>query len=136
MNHWLVKTEPDEYSWDDLVREGNAVWDGVRNYAARKHLQGMEMGDLVLFYYSGKKAGIVGIAQVVRTAYPDPTTDDDRWVAVDLTAVEPLPLLPLKTIKNTPELAEIPLVRISRLSVQPVPADAFELMVNLAKQQA
>jgi predicted RNA-binding protein with PUA-like domain len=135
MNHWLVKTEPDEYSWDDLVEEGKAMWDGIRNYAARKHLNGMQEGDLVLVYHSRTNPGVVGIAKVVREAYPDPTTEDDRWVAVELTAVEPLPPLSLKIIKNTPALAEIPLVRISRLSVQPVPEDAFALMVKLAKQQ-
>ncbi len=115
---WLVKSEPYKYSWDDFVRDRSTCWDGVRNYAARNHLQNMRAGDLVLFYHSGEGREIVGVARVTREAYPDPTTDDERWVAVDLEPVAPLERpVGLDEIRRDPALADIPLVRQPRLSV-------------------
>src|SRR6187200_3782622 len=104
MAYWLVKSEPDTYSWDDFVKEGQTCWSGVRNYAARLHLRSMKKGDEVFFYHSNEGTDIVGIAKVVKEAYQDPTTDDDRWVAVDIKAYKklekPVPLAVLKTDKR------------------------------------
>lgn len=135
MNYWLVKAEPEgDYSWDDLVRDGSTYWSGIRNYAARKHMNAMEVGDLVFYYHSQKQRRIVGIARVTKTAYQDPTTEDDRWVAVDIEPVKPLTEpVDLATVKATPSLAEMALVRISRLSVQPVSKKEFETILKLGK---
>ena len=131
---WLVKSEPYKYSWDDFVRDGSTYWDGVRNYAARNHLRDMRAGDLVLFYHSGEGREVVGVARVVREAYPDPTTDDERWVAVDLEPVVPLERpVGLDEIRGDPALAGIPLVRQSRLSVMPLERDAFRRILELGK---
>jgi predicted RNA-binding protein with PUA-like domain len=132
MQYWLLKTEPETFSYDDLLREGQSNWDGVRNYAARNHLKAMQVGDLALVYYSGKDRAIVGVAKVTATAFPDPTTDDDRWVAV---AVQPAYLLQkhvtLDHIKTDPQLAEMVLLRLARLSVQPVTAAEFAHVIKL-----
>jgi predicted RNA-binding protein with PUA-like domain len=121
MQYWLLKTEPETFSYDDLLREGQSHWDGVRNYAARNHLKAMAVGDRALIYYSGKDRAIVGVAEIAAAAYPDPSIDDERWVAV---GVKPIFLLQhpisLDHIKTDPQLAEMVLLRISRLSVQPV----------------
>lgn len=131
MNYWLVKTEPDTYSWDDFIKKGRDQWDGIRNYAARLHLKSMQVDDLVLFYHSNKGKEIVGIAKVVRDFYPDPTTDDDRWVVVDLEPLRKLKrAVSLQEIKVDERLIDIPLVRIGRLSVQPVPKEAFEIILE------
>lgn len=131
MNYWLVKTEPDTYSWDDFIKKSRDQWDGIRNYAARLHLKSMQVDDLVLFYHSNKGKEIVGIAKVVRDFYPDPTTDDDRWVVVDLEPLRKLKrAVSLQEIKVDERLIDIPLVRIGRLSVQPVPKEAFEIILE------
>ncbi|HLS29189.1 MAG TPA: EVE domain-containing protein [Opitutales bacterium] len=136
MNYWLVKQEPEDYSWDDLVRDGKTVWDGVRNYQARNNLKNMKVGDRVFFYHSVKERRIVGIAEVVREAFPDPTIDDDRWVAVELKAVEPIANpVSLDQIKKDASLAEIPLVRQSRLSVMPLEKEVFDRILELAQHR-
>ena len=132
--YWLVKQEPEDYSWDDFVRDGRTTWSGVRNYAARNNLKAMQSGDLVLFYHSGESKSVVGVACVARAAFPDPTADEAGWVAVDLTPVKPLPQpVTLAQIKAESSLQEIALVRISRLSVQPLKAAEFAKIKNWGK---
>ncbi len=132
--HWLVKSEPGTYSWERFVREGQAVWDGVRNPQARNHLAAMQAGDLVLFYHSGEDREVVGVAKVARTAYPEPGAGDPRWVAVDLVPGKPLAhSVALAEIKSDRALAGIPLVRQSRLSVLPLEPEAFERILELSK---
>ncbi len=134
MAYWLVKSEPAEYSYDDLVAEGVGMWDGVRNYAARKHLRGMQIGDLVLFYHSRQGLEIVGIAEVMKAAYPDPTAEKGDWSAVDLKAIKPFTNpVSLKVIKATPALQDLALVRIGRLSVMPVASDHFDLLLEMGE---
>lgn len=134
MAHWLVKSEPSTYSWQRFVEEGSAVWDGVRNAQARLNLAAMKKGDEVLFYHSGEDRAVVGIAKVSGTARPDPTSDDPRWLAVDLVPVRPLPRpVTLADVKATPSLKDIALVRQSRLSVMPLGATEFRAIVALAK---
>ncbi len=131
---WLVKSEPYKYAWEDLVRDGSTYWDGVRNYAARNHLREMRPGDLVLFYHSGEGKEVVGVARVTRDAYPDPTTDDERWLAVDLEPVTPLERpVGLDEIRADPVLTQLPLVRQPRLSVMPVPREAFQRILKLGR---
>ena len=121
--YWLVKQEPEDFSWSDFVRDGRTAWTGVRNYAARNHLRAMAKGDTVFFYHSGDEKSVVGLAEVIRPAYPDPTADEDGWVAVDLKPLRPLPrAVPLADIKSDPALQGMVLVRQSRLSVSPVTA--------------
>ncbi len=118
---WLVKSEPGTYSWDDLVREGRTHWTGVRNYAARIHLKAMRVGDPVLYYHSGGGSCIVGLARVTKAAFPDRTSDEEGWVAVELAPVQPLPQpVTLAQIKADSALKDMALVRQGRLSVQPV----------------
>jgi predicted RNA-binding protein with PUA-like domain len=136
MNYWLLKSEPETYSWDDLVSKGKDHWDGVRNYQARNHLQTMQEGDWAFFYHSGESREIVGICQISRTAYPDPTTDDPRWLAVEVVPLKALKKpVPLKAIKAQAELSQIALVKQSRLSVMPVKAHEFDLIVGLSESQ-
>jgi predicted RNA-binding protein with PUA-like domain len=126
MNYWLVKSEPEDYSFEDLQEDGKAMWDGVRNYAARNNLRKMAKGDLVLFYHSKQGLEVVGIARVCRESYPDPTEEREDWSVVDLEPVKPLQQsVTLKAIKAEPELADIALVKNSRLSVMPLPEAAF-----------
>ncbi len=133
-SYWLVKSEPDKYSWDDLVRDGSTYWDGVRNAQARNNLQAMKKGDLVLYYHSNEGREVVGVARVTRTAYPDPTTDDERWVVVDLEPVKPLSrAVTLGEIKADPRLANVPLVTQSRLSVMPIEAPAFNRILSFGR---
>ena len=133
-SHWLVKTEPETYSWQDLVNEGTATWDGVRNYQARNNLRAMEKNDLVLVYHSVGPREVVGVTKVVREAYPDPTIDDERWVAVDLQAVRAMKtLVPLATIKEDELLQDVALVKHSRLSVMPLTRDEFERILELGE---
>jgi len=135
--HWLVKTEPSTYSWEDLVRDGSTRWDGVRNALARNHLGAMSKGDLAFVYHSGDDKAVVGIAKITRTAYPDPTAGDPRWVAVDLAALRPLAApVTLATVKQDAKLAGMALVRHSRLSVMPVADAEFEQILALAKTKA
>jgi len=135
MNYWLVKSEPDAYSWDDLVALGRDHWDGVRNYAARKHMKEMKLGDEVFFYHSNAGKDVVGIAKVVKEFYPDPTTDDDRWVVVDLVPIRKLKRgVTLQEVKYDERLKDIPLVRLMRLSVQPMPKEAFDIILEKSEQ--
>lgn len=135
MAYWLAKSEPFVYSWDDLVKEKQTSWTGVRNYAARLHLRAMKKGEEVLFYHSNEGTSIIGIAKVVKEAYQDPTTDDDRWVAVDLKPFKKLKQpVSLDTIKKDKRLTEMALVRISRLSVQPVSEEEWKVVMELARE--
>ena len=121
MNYWLVKSDPGEYGWEDLVKERKTHWTGVRNYAARLHMNGMKKGDAVLFYHSNREPAVIGEAMVTREAFPDPTSQDDKWVAVELEARKTLASpVSLQRIKAEKRLAEIGLVRIGRLSVMPL----------------
>ena len=133
-NFWLVKQEPSAYSWDDFVADGRTSWTGVRNFTARNNLRAMQLGDVVLFYHSVTDKAVMGIAEVARTAYPDPTAKDGDWSAVDLVPKEPLVRpVTLDEIKRQPQLKEIALVRLSRLSVQPLTAAEFKEIVRLAR---
>ncbi|MBW2267067.1 MAG: EVE domain-containing protein [Deltaproteobacteria bacterium] len=132
--HWLAKSEPSKYSWADLVRDGSTYWDGVRNAQARNNLAAMSKGDHVLYYHSNEGKEVVGVARVTREAYQDPTTDDDRWLVVDLTPVKALVQpVTLATIKADDKLAEIPLVKQSRLSVMPIDERSFERILKLGR---
>ncbi len=131
-NHWLVKQEPEAYSWDDLLKDGKVVWDGVRNYQARNNLRKMAAGDPVLFYHSVGPRKVVGTAEIVREAFPDPTADDDRWVSVELKPVRSLKNpVSLDAIKQDPALADIALIRQSRLSVMPLTRKEYERIVRM-----
>ena len=133
-SYWLVKSEPDKYSWDDLVRDGSTYWDGVRNAQARNNLKAMAKSDLVLYYHSNEGREVVGVARVTRTAYQDPTTEDERWVVVDLEPVKPLSrAVTLAEVKADPHLAKVPLVTHSRLSVMPVEAPAFNRILSFGR---
>ena len=135
MNYWLVKSEPFKFSWDFFVSKGGDMWDGVRNYAARLNLVAMQEGDLVLFYHSNEGLEVVGIAKVAKEHYPDPTSDDPRWVVVDLVPVEKLPKpVSLKTIKTDPILQNMAMVKLSRLSVVPVKVEEFDRIIELANE--
>lgn len=134
MNYWLVKSEPNKYSWEKFVKDGETFWDGVRNYQARNNLKAMKKGDKVLFYHSNIGLCVVGIAEVTKEAYPDPTIDDDRWVAVDLKPLMPLPeTVPLAEMKQQPALAEMGLVKQSRLSVVDLKKKEYELILKLGR---
>ena len=123
MNHWLVKTEPETFSWDDMARAKVEPWTGVRSRQAAANLSKMACGDRVFFYHSNQGKEIVGIVEVVREAYPDPTAADGGWVAVDMRAGPPFPRpVTLAAMKADPALAEMPVVRLARLSVSPVAA--------------
>ena len=136
MAYWLVKSEPSVYSWDDLVKEDQTCWSGIRNYAARLHLRNMKKGDEVLFYHSNEGTNIVGIAKVVKEHYPDPTTDDDRWEAVDLKPFRKLKTpVTLEAIKKDKRLANMALVRIGRLSAQPVTDKEWAIVMELAGEK-
>jgi predicted RNA-binding protein with PUA-like domain len=132
--YWLVKSEPYKYSWDQFVADGQTYWDGVRNYEARNNLAAMKKGDLSLYYHSNKGKDVVGVARVVRESYQDPTTVDDRWVVVDFEPVvaftEPVTLT---TIKADPALAEMAIIKKSRLSVAPVGKRDFRHILKLGK---
>ena len=132
MNYWLVKSEPHKYSWQQFLKDGQTFWDGVRNYQARNNLSAMKTGDLALFYHSNEGMEVVGIARVIREAYPDPTIDDARWVAVDLVPHHTLKKsVTLVDIKNEPLLAQIGLIRQGRLSVMPLQAAEFDKIVEM-----
>lgn len=133
MQYWLVKSEPQTYGWPEFTEQGRAIWDGVRNYQARNNLMGMRTGDQVLFYHSVTKPGVVGLAAVVREAYPDPTCPDDpRWQVVELVPVMPFARpVSLAQIRAEPLLANIALIRQSRLSVMPIKPDEFDWIVRM-----
>lgn len=136
MNYWLVKSEPFKYSWDQFLKEGKTFWDGVRNYTARNNLKAMKRGDRVLFYHSNEGLAIVGIAEVVKEAYQDPTTIDPNWVAVDLKPVKSLPKpVTLAQVKAESALKDMDLVRLSRLSVGAVKASEYERVMVMAGVQ-
>jgi predicted RNA-binding protein with PUA-like domain len=130
---WLVKQEPETYSWDDFVRDGRTDWTGVRNFQARNNLRQMKVGDRVLFYHSGTGKCVVGIAEVAKAAYPDPTADDPQWVAVDLKPLRPLTeAVPLAAIRYHANLGDLPLIRQSQLSVMPLTKEEFETIVTMS----
>ncbi|MEO7178673.1 MAG: EVE domain-containing protein [Allosphingosinicella sp.] len=132
MAHWLMKSEPGSYGWDDLVRDGGTEWDGVRNAAARLHLKAMKIGDQAFFYHSGEERAVVGILQICREAKPDPKDGD--WVSVAVEPVRALAPVPLKAIKAEPRLAAMELIRQSRLSVAPVREEEWNAILELAGQ--
>jgi predicted RNA-binding protein with PUA-like domain len=133
-SYWLVKSEPNKYSWDDLVRDGSTYWDGVRNYMARNNLRDMKRGDLLLYYHSNIGKDVVGIAEVTRESYPDPTTDDDRWLVVDVEPVVPfVEPVTLAQIKADEKLEGIALVKYGRLSVAPITPVEFRHILKLGK---
>ncbi len=135
MNYFLVKSEPFKYSWEQFNKDGETFWDGVRNYQARNNLKAMKKGDLVLFYHSNEGKEVVGIAKVVKEFYQDPTTDDERWVVVDLAPVETFKIpVNLETIKADPLLQDIALVRQGRLSVMPLKHEEFDRIVELGNE--
>jgi len=132
VNYWLAKSEPEAYSWTQLVRDGRTAWTGVRNFQARNNLRAMKTGDHVFFYHSVSDKQVVGVARVVKTAYPDPTATDGDWACVDLAPVKPLKTpVSLAAIKADAVLKEMPLVRQSRLSVTPVTAVQAERLNRL-----
>lgn len=134
MNYWLIKSEPGTYSWDDFVKLGRDHWDGVRNYQARNNMKAMKIGDQALFYHSVNEKSVVGIAEVVREHYPDPTTDDERWSVVDFVPIRKLKRkITLGEIKEDDRLSEMVLIRNSRLSVQPVKAEEFDLIIGMSE---
>ncbi len=134
MSYWLIKSEPSVYSWDTLVKEKQTCWSGVRNYAARINLRAMKKGDEVLYYHSNEGVEIVGIAKVVKEAYPDPTTDDERWVAVDIKAHKKLKNpVTLAHLKADVRFADMDLVRLGRLSVGSVTPEDWEQIMKLAE---
>ena len=132
LRYWLVKTEPFKYSWEDLVKDGWTYWDGVRNYEARNNIRAMAVGDQLLFYHSNEDRAVVGIAEVIREHYQDPTTDDDRWSVVDIKPLQALSApVTLAEIKREPRLSNMQLVTRGRLSVSPVTADEFGVVVAM-----
>jgi len=134
MKHWLVKQEPSKYSWEQFVKDKSTYWDGVRNYQARNNLKEMKNGDFVLFYHSVVGKEIKGVARVTKEFYQDPTTDDERWVVVDLEPVRAFDhSVTLDEIKNKPELESIALIKQSRLSVMPLTAKEFKILLKMGK---
>ena len=139
MAYWLFKSEPDVWGWDDQVAKGDAgeQWDGVRNYQARNNMRAMALGDKGFFYHSRSGLEIVGIVEVCAEAHPDTTTDDDRWECVDIRAVKPLKKpVSLDTIKADPRLADMVLVKNSRLSVQPITEEEWQIICGLGETAA
>jgi predicted RNA-binding protein with PUA-like domain len=136
MSYWLVKSEPFKYSWDQFVKDKKTFWDGVRNYGARNNLKAMQKGDQVFFYHSNEGVEIVGIAQVVKTFYQDPTTEETAWVVVDLKPIKKLKNpVPLTKIKSDPRLKNMDLVRLGRLSVQTVKEEEWAIILELAGEK-
>lgn len=133
MNYWLIKSEPFKYSWDQFEKEGQTLWDGVRNYAARNNLRAMKKGDRAFWYHSNEGLEIVGIAEIIREAYPDPTTPDPAWVVVDVRPYKKLKkTVTLAAIKQEPRLANMDLIRLGRLSVQSVRPEEWSLILKMA----
>lgn len=132
MNYWLMKSEPGAYSWDDLVKDTSTHWDGVRNYQARNNMKDMKKGDLALYYHSVNEKCVVGVAKIVKEYYQDPTTDDERWVVVDIAPDHKLKSpVTLAQIKSDARLENMVLVKNSRLSVQPVSKEEFDIIISL-----
>jgi len=131
---WIIKQEPSQYNWKQFEKDRETYWDGVRNYQARNNLKNMKKGDNLLFYHSVVGKEIVGIAEVTREFYPDPTTDDERWVVVDLKPIKPLKVpVTLEQIKAHKEISEIALIKQTRLSVIPITKKEFQILLKLGK---
>lgn len=134
MNYWVIKSEPQAYSWETFCKEKKTFWNGVRNFQARNNMVKMKVGDLALFYHSGGECRVMGIAKVIKEAYPDHTADDPRWMMVDVEVLKPLKKpVHLHLIKEISELSEIKLVRQARLSVSEIDKKSFELILKLGK---
>ncbi|MCG0994069.1 EVE domain-containing protein [Acetobacter indonesiensis] len=134
MAFWLIKSEPDAFSWDEQVANGVEPWTGVRNHQAKKNLAAMKNGDRAFFYHSNVQRAIVGVVEVVREAYPDPTAETGQWVCVDVKAVGPMPQpVTLAEIKQSAELEDLALVRQSRLSVCPVSTDHWDILCRMGE---
>tara|TARA_A100001011_G_scaffold400141_1_gene512658 strand:- start:4485 stop:4907 length:423 start_codon:yes stop_codon:yes gene_type:complete len=135
-NYWLIKSEPNEWSWDDQIKEGSSMWDGVRNYQARNNLKKMRLNDECLFYHSVNEKSVIGIVKVVKTYYPDPTDKENKFVVVD---VKPLKKLKnpvtLKKIKENKKLQSIALVKQSRLSVMPIKKKEWEIIIKMSESE-
>jgi predicted RNA-binding protein with PUA-like domain len=136
MNYWLMKSEPDVFSYDDLVKKGREHWDGVRNYTARNNLREMKKGDIALFYHSNTDKAVIGLMEIVKEAYQDPTTKEEQWVCVDVAPKEKLknPVY-LIDIKANPKLAEMKLVKLGRLSVMDVSKAEFDEIIKMSKKK-
>ena len=134
MNYWLIKTEPDTFSWDDLVKKKREHWDGVRNFKARNNIKAMKLGDLCLFYHSNVGKEVIGIAEVVKEHYPDHTAEDGKWYMMDVAPVRKLKRpVTLAEVKADERLSQMKLVTNSRLSVQPVKPEEFEMILALSE---
>jgi predicted RNA-binding protein with PUA-like domain len=134
MNYWLIKSEPEKYSWEKFNKDGRTFWDGVRNYGARNNMRAMKEGDLAFFYHSNEGKEIVGIAKVVKEAYQDPTTDDTNWVVVEFSPVEALKNpVTLAQVKAEPMLSQMELVRLGRLSVSTVTQAEFDKVLEMSQ---
>jgi predicted RNA-binding protein with PUA-like domain len=134
MNYWLVKSEPFKYSWDDFVKEGKSVWDGVRNYQARNNLKEMKKGDWVFFYHSNEGMEVIGLAEVKKEFFQDPTTEDPRWVVVEIVPIKKFnKTVTLKMMKSDDRLTNLALIKQSRLSVTPVGKQEFDIILSLAE---
>ena len=137
MNYWLIKSEPTVYSIDELLKDKITVWDGIRNYAARLNLLAMKKGDLAFYYHSNVDTAIVGIAKISKEAFPDPTTTDERWVAVEVKPVKRFKKpVTLQEIKKVPELKDMDLVRLGRLSTQKVKPEEWEIVMKMAGEKS
>jgi predicted RNA-binding protein with PUA-like domain len=135
MTYWLIKSEPETFSLEDFRKEQVTVWYGVRNYTARNNLKAMQMGDICLFYRSVTKPAAIALSKVVREHYQDPTTEEVAWVAVDVQLIEEFKSeVSLSTIKGVPELQNMALLKLSRLSVQPVTAEEFEIICKMGRK--
>ena len=133
MNYWLVKSEPFKYSWDDFVKEGKSVWDGVRNYQARNNMKEMKKGDWVFFYHSNVGMEVIGLAEVKKEFFQDPTTNDPRWVVVEIIPLKKFnKTVTLKMMKSDVRLTNLALIKQSRLSVTPVGKHEFDIILSLA----
>ena len=136
VNHWLIKQEPGSYSWDDFVADKKTAWTGVRNFQARNNLKAMKKGDRAFYYHSGEGKEIVGLAEIVKEAYADPTATEGDWVCVDVAALKPLKrAVTLVEIKKEKSLGQMALIRNSRLSVQPVSGAEFEKIISMAENK-
>ncbi|MFP5042730.1 EVE domain-containing protein [Parasediminibacterium sp. JCM 36343] len=136
MAYWLIKSEPFKYSWEKFQQEGRTFWDGVRNYQARNNLKAMKEGDLLFWYHSNEGMEIVGIAKLVKEAYQDPTTTDPAWVVVDVAPYKKLNKpVTLAQVKANPSLSQMALVRLGRLSVQPVTEDEWHIVMDMAETE-
>ena len=134
MNYWLVKSEPFKYSWDDFVKEGKSVWDGVRNYQARNNMKEMKKGDWVFFYHSNEGMEVIGLAEVKREFFQDPTTEDPRWVVVEIVPIKKFNnTVTLEMMKSDDRLSNLALIKQSRLSVTPVGKQEFDIILSLAE---